>query len=83
MKPIRFKGQNCVYAENQPEYLPLPVYKTKEGKVISCWEFSIWERLKLFFGFKLFIWISTFNQPLQPLLPVISKDLKSTGLIEK
>ena len=80
MKPIKFEGQNCTYAEDQPEYLPLPAYKTKDGKVVSCWEFSFREKLKLLFGHKLFLWVSTFNAPLQPLLPMISKDLKSTGL---
>ncbi len=80
MEPVKFEGQNCTFAENQPEYKPLPAYKTRDGKVVSCWELTFREKLKLLFGFKLFIWISTFNMPLQPLLPIISKDLESTGL---
>jgi len=43
MKPIEFPEQNCVLAENQPPYLPLPAYKPtykeEEGLVISS--FSI------------------------------------------
>ena len=33
MKPIKFKEQNTVYAENQPEYLPLPVLRDKITKI--------------------------------------------------
>jgi hypothetical protein len=51
MKPIKFKGYNVIYAENQPEYIPLPVYKDKDGTVVSCWKFTILERIKvLLFG---------------------------------
>ena len=45
MKIIEFKQQNCVYAETQPEYLPLPSHKTKDGEVTSCWGLTIMERL--------------------------------------
>jgi hypothetical protein len=37
MKPTEFLEQNCVYAKDQPEYLPLPVHRTEDGMVISCW----------------------------------------------
>ena len=69
MKPIKFKEQNCTVAENQPEYLPLPSHKTEDGRVISCWQFSLKERFKILFGKKMWLSISTFNKPLQPLLP--------------
>jgi len=36
MKLIKFKGQNCTFAENQPEYIPLPAYRDNEGIIISC-----------------------------------------------
>ena len=62
MKPIEFEQQNCVYAKEQPEYLPLPAHKTKEGEVISCWELSLRERLKLLFTGKMFYSQLTFNQ---------------------
>ena len=70
MKPIKFKEQNCTYAENQPEYLPLPAYKDKgeQGIVISCWKLSIWERLRLLFTGKLWISLMSFNKPLTPSL---------------
>lgn len=42
MKPKKFKGQNIVFGENQPEYQPLPglVLPGNEGEVITCWELS-------------------------------------------
>jgi len=72
MKPIEFKEQNCVFAENQPEYLPLPVHKTEDGQVISCWRLTWKERFKVLFGGKMWLSMLTFNKPLQPQLPSIS-----------
>lgn len=43
MIPIEFPEQNCVYAKDQPEYLPLPVHKTPDGMVISCWALT-WDK---------------------------------------
>ena len=54
MIPIKFKGYNVIYAENQPEYTPLPVYKDSEGTVTSCWQFTFLERVKILFGAKLY-----------------------------
>ena len=73
MKPIEFNEQNSVYAENQPEYLPLPSHKTQDGIVTSCWSLSWKERFNLLFTGK--IWWSnfTFNNPLQPQKPSVKK----------
>jgi len=68
MKPIKFKEQNCTYAENQPEYLPLPAYRynTRDGQVVSCWKLSFRERLRLLFTGKLWVSLMMFGQPLTP-----------------
>lgn len=68
MKPINFKEQNIVYAENQPEYLPLPAFKNNsdQGEVISCWKLTFYERLKIFLTGKLYVELLTFNKPLTP-----------------
>jgi len=71
MIPIRFKEQNTIYAENQPEYIPLPVHKDKSGVVTSCWRVSFPERLKILFGAKIYWQQLTFNNPLQPIKPTI------------
>ena len=68
MKPIKFKEQNCTYAENQPEYLPLPAFKINEpeGRIISCWKLSFIERMRILFKGKLWVSLMSFNKPLTP-----------------
>ena len=68
MIPIEFKEQNVVYAKDQKEYLPLPAYKhhTKQGEVVSCWQLSLRERLRILFTGKLWVSLMSFNKPLTP-----------------
>jgi hypothetical protein len=66
MKPIKFKEQNCTFAESQPEYLPLPAFKTESGEVISCWHLSLFERIQLLITGKLWVSLLSFNKPLTP-----------------
>lgn len=73
MKPIEFPEQTCVLAENQPPYLPLPVYKEEDGMVVSCWKCSLWERIKVLLSGKVWVYAWTFNQPLQPQSVVIDR----------
>lgn len=40
MNPIKFHQQTHVFAENQPEFLPLPAAILDDGRVISCWKLS-------------------------------------------
>ena len=69
MKPIKFKEQNCVFAENQEPYLPLPAYRHNDDLacVSSCWGLSILERLKVLFIGKVWVTMPTFGKPLTPL----------------
>jgi hypothetical protein len=69
MKPIEFPEQHCVYAKDQPEYLPLPVHKTPDGVVTSCWEFSWRERVRVLLTGRMWWSVHTFNQALQPVMP--------------
>lgn len=66
MKIIEFKGCNVTYAQDQPEYLPLPAHKTADGEVTSCWGLSFFERLKVALIGRIWLNILTFNRPLQP-----------------
>lgn len=80
MIPIKHKHVNKTYAENQPEYLPLPVValESKQGEVIACWKGNFRERLKFLFTGKMWVLICTFNQPLAPSsVSVNRKDLYS------
>jgi hypothetical protein len=74
MKPVKFEEQNVVFAENQPEYLPLPAHRTEEGIVVTCWEPTEEEILRLIDTRKIYISQMTFNQPLQPLFTAILKE---------
>lgn len=71
MNPIKFKHQNCTYAENQPEYMPLPAHKSPDGIVTSCWYLSWSERLVILLKGRVWISMLTFNNSLQPLLPTV------------
>ncbi|MGE5317665.1 MAG: class I SAM-dependent methyltransferase [Chloroflexota bacterium] len=79
MKPIEFPEANTVFAKNQPEYQPLPAFYDKdkrEGTLISCWELTEEEKLKLLKTGKIYISMMTFGHTMQPILPtVFKKDL--------
>lgn len=66
MKPTNISNQNCTYAKDQPEYIPLPARKTADGIVSTCWKMSLAERLAVLLTGKIFLHVMTFNQPLQP-----------------
>lgn len=68
MKPIEFPEQTCVYAKDQPEYLPLPAYKAADGTVITCWKMSWPERLLAIATGKVWLRLLTFGSPLQPIV---------------
>ena len=75
MKPIDFPETNGVHAETQVDYLSLPTYTHRgiEGNVISCWQFTWKERLKVLFGKPMWFTVMTFGGPLQPQLPSLGK----------
>lgn len=66
MTPVRFLGMNFVYAKHQPPYIPLPVQRDDEGKVLSCWSCSWKERLTILLTGRVWLSVLTFKQPLQP-----------------
>ncbi len=76
MKPQKFPEHTVVYAKDQPEYVPLPVYQFQDngkGEIVCCWKLSIKERWKLLFSGKIWHNILTFNNPLQPQLLSVTK----------
>jgi hypothetical protein len=70
MTPIKFPEQNSTLAEEQPQYIPLPVC-VLPNEIISCWRLTLRERLKLLFTGRLWLRIQTFGELLQPQLPTI------------
>lgn len=80
MHPIEFPEQTVVFAEDQPQYNPLPAhhYGDDEGTIAFCWKLGFYERLQVLFTGKIWQRVLTFNQPLQPQLlqtvkPVMQK----------
>lgn len=68
MKTVPFKYQTCVIGKNQPQYLPLPAErrKSEDGEVISCWQPTFWERIKILFGYNIYSSLITFQEKIQP-----------------
>jgi hypothetical protein len=71
MKPIEFPEQTHVLAKDQPEYQPLPVHivDEPERRMISCWQLTWQERLKILFKGRLWLSQMTFGRSLQPQRP--------------
>lgn len=75
MSPV-IKGrdaQEIVFAKDQPEYVPLPGVRTKDGMVTSRWQLTLGERLRLLFTGSLYLQVLTFNKPLQPVKLSVSQ----------
>lgn len=68
MEPVKFKEVNLTFAEDQPEYLPLPVWKNPDtgNEVVSCWKASVRERFKILFSGRIYLTLLSFNKPLTP-----------------
>lgn len=66
MKPIQFKEQTNVLAEDQPEYLALPVHVYEESLFTSCWELDEDDLDNIKRTGRIWVQILTFGQPLQP-----------------
>jgi len=77
MKPIAFPEQIVVFAENQPEYQPLPAHvrlgDDPEGRVVCCWGLSWRERFHVLWSGRVWHQVLTFNQRLQPQLLTVEK----------
>ncbi len=73
MNPIIFPGHNTVFAKDQPEYLPLPAFVDpgRNGNVITCWQLTWKERIKILWTGKLWLDVYSFHKPLQPQRPSV------------
>lgn len=67
MRPVEFSLQNTVYAKDQPEYLPLPAYRTPDvEEVTACWGMSWRERIRVLLTGRVYVTLLTFGKPLTP-----------------
>lgn len=60
------KLPEIVFAKDQPEYRPLPAYRSEDGLLVTRWKLTWAERFTLLFRGTLWLSILTFNRPLQP-----------------
>lgn len=56
-----------VYAEDQPQYHPLPTVRTPGGTLVTRWTPTDAEKAAIIRGEDVYVTVMTFNQPLQPL----------------
>lgn len=68
MTPKTFLEVNTTFAKDQPEYLQLPAFKeaSEKGEVITCWNLSFKERLRVLIKGEIWLSLLTFNKPLTP-----------------
>ena len=68
MTPKQFKEANVTFAKDQPEYQPLPAFRndSPQGEVITCWNLTFRERLRILFKGEIWLSLLTFNKPLTP-----------------
>ena len=81
MKPIKFKEQDVVFAENQEPYLPLPAYRHNDDWkcVSSCWRLDFVERLRVLFTGRIWVTMPTFGKPLTPVKLQIDNPTRKDG----
>lgn len=80
------ESEMVVYAENQPQYIPLPMWKgldDPEGRRVSRWRLTWRERLSVLLGGSIWISILTFGKPLQPVLPEASCPLQGSAMLDE
>lgn len=75
MTLIDFPQRNVVFAENQPEYMPLPAHVSPEGVVTCCWKLSQEEIARVLVTGCIWHQVHTFRQPLQPQLLAVTNPL--------
>ena len=71
-----FPEVNVRIAENQPEYITLPVHKkfdSPHGEIVSCWKLSFKERIKILFTGIMWHSLWTFNESVQPQMMSVHK----------
>lgn len=72
-----------IYAKDQPEYTPLPVWKGPDGLRVSCWKLTWRERLEVLLIGRLWLSIRTFDHPLQPVKLETVCPLQGSAMLDK
>lgn len=72
-----------IYAKDQPEYIPLPMWKGPDGLRISRWKLTWRERMDIFLGGSLWLRVLTFDRPLQPVMIETQCPLMGSAMLDK
>jgi hypothetical protein len=81
-----------IYAKDQPEYVPLPMWRGPEGVRVSRWRLTWRERLQVLLGGSLWLTILTFEgrcqfcgetRPLQPVRLETSCPLQGSAMLDE
>src|SRR6266446_8504456 len=69
-----FEQEEHVYAETQPQYIPLRtlISADEQHRVLSRWNFTAEQRKAVAEGADIFLELSTFGKPLQPIRMAVS-----------
>lgn len=70
LMPVDFPERTHEVAKDQPEYRTLPAHlvpNDEQGEMITCWQLSWRDRLKILFTGKLWASIWTFNRAVSPM----------------
>jgi hypothetical protein len=78
-------SEMVTYAQNQPEYIPLPAWKQDgpEGLRVTRWKLSWKERFDILLTGSIWIRILTFNNPLQPILPESKCPIMGSAMLDE
>ncbi len=77
------KDELIIYAEDQPQYIPLPAWKGPDGLRITRWKLTWRERLQALLGGSIWLRILTFDQPLQPVLIETACPLMGSAMLDE
>ena len=72
-----------VYAKDQPQYQPLPMWRGPNGHRVSRWKLTWKERLQVLLGGSIWLSIYTFNNPLQPVLLETTCPLQGSAMLDE
>lgn len=72
-----------VYAKDQPEYQPLPMWKGPDGLRVSRWKLTWRERFDILFGGSLWLRVLTFDRALQPVLIETRCPLMGSAMLDE